>query len=96
MIPFRASSSVEDNFSRPFSGICIDLSYMDQIVEFHPDGMDVVVQPGVNWMDLNKDKRLLEVVLFMPMDPSPTTTIGGTVSTNCSGTNAMRYSTMKD
>ncbi|KAI8270474.1 D-lactate dehydrogenase [Colletotrichum sp. SAR11_239] len=56
--------------------------------------MDVVVQPGVNWVDLNK--RIQSSGLFLPMDPSPTATIGGMVSTNCSGTNAFRYGTMKD
>lgn len=56
--------------------------------------MDVVVQPGVNWMDLNNE--LKNDGLFVPLDPSPTATIGGMVSTNCSGTNAFRYGTMKD
>ncbi|KAK3299677.1 uncharacterized protein B0H64DRAFT_317500 [Chaetomium fimeti] len=94
MVPFGAGSSVEGNFSQPHSGICIDFSFMDQIVAFHPDDMDVVVQPGVNWMDLNK--RIASSGLFAPMDPSPTATVGGMVSTNCSGTNAFRYGTMKD
>ncbi|EQB55219.1 glycolate oxidase [Colletotrichum gloeosporioides Cg-14] len=56
--------------------------------------MDVVVQPGVNWVDLNN--RIQISGLFLPMDPSPTARIGGMVSTNCSGTNAFRYGTMKD
>lgn len=56
--------------------------------------MDVVVQPGVNWMDLNS--KIKDDGLFLPLDPSPTATIGGMVSTNCSGTNAFRYGTMKD
>jgi D-lactate dehydrogenase (cytochrome) len=56
--------------------------------------MDVVVQPGVNWMDLNS--KIKNDGLFLPLDPSPTATIGGMVSTNCSGTNAFRYGTMKD
>lgn len=94
MVPFGAGSSVEGNFSQPFSGICIDFTHMDKIVAFHPDDMDVVVQPGVNWMTLNKE--IADSGLFFPMDPSPTATFGGMVSTNCSGTNAMRYGTMKD
>lgn len=94
MVPFGAGSSVEGNFSSPYSGICIDFVNMDKIVEFHPDDMDVVVQPGVNWMDLNKE--IAHTGLFVPLDPSPTAMIGGMVSTNCSGTNAMRYGTMKD
>lgn len=94
MVPFGAGSSVEGNFSQPYSGICIDFTHMDQVVAFHPDDMDVVVQPGVNWMDLNN--KIKDAGLFAPLDPSPTATIGGMVSTNCSGTNAMRYGTMKD
>ncbi|KAK0649211.1 hypothetical protein B0T16DRAFT_428057 [Cercophora newfieldiana] len=94
MVPFGAGSSVEGNFSQPHSGICIDFAYMDKVIAFHPDDMDVVVQPGVNWVDLNS--RIAHAGLFAPLDPSPTATIGGMVSTNCSGTNAMRYGTMKD
>lgn len=94
MVPYGAGSSVEGNFSCPFSGICIDLSVMDKIVAFHPEDMDVVVQPGVNWSTLNDDIR--DSGLFLPLDPSPTALIGGMVATNCSGTNATRYGTMKD
>ena len=94
MIPFGAGSSVEGNFSSPHSGICIDLSSMDKIVAFHPEDMDIVVQAGVNWTNMNKE--IEESRLFLPLDPSPTALIGGMISTNCSGTNAMRYGTMKD
>ena len=94
MIPYGAGSSVEGNFSSPYSGICIDLSRMHKIVAFHPDDMDVVVQAGVNWTNLNEEIK--ESGLFLPLDPSPTALIGGMVATNCSGTNALRYGTMKD
>lgn len=85
---------MEGNFSSPYSGIVIDFAHMDKVLAFHPDDMDVVVQPGVNWVDLNKMTQ--EEGLFLPLDPSPTAKIGGMVSTNCSGTNAYRYGTMKD
>lgn len=94
IVPFGAGSSIEGNFSSPYSGIVIDLALMNKIVAFHPDDMDVVVQPGVNWMDLNR--KIEHENLFLPLDPSPTATVGGMVSTNCSGTNAFRYGTMKD
>ncbi|KAL2010482.1 hypothetical protein VTN00DRAFT_6289 [Thermoascus crustaceus] len=94
MIPFGSGSSVEGSFSAPFSGLSIDFSRMNKIIAFHEDDMDVVVQPGVNWVDLNKE--IEKSGLFLPLDPSPTARIGGMVSTNCSGTNAMRYGTMKD
>ncbi|KAF6788481.1 glycolate oxidase [Colletotrichum sojae] len=94
IVPYGAGSSVEGNFSSPYSGICIDFVDMDKIIAFHPDDMDVVVQPGVNWVTLNN--TISASGLFLPLDPSPTATIGGMVSTNCSGTNAFRYGTMKD
>lgn len=94
MVPFGAGSSVEGNFSSPHSGICIDLSGMGKIIAFHPEDMDIVVQAGVNWTTMNKS--IEESRLFLPLDPSPTALIGGMISTNCSGTNAMRYGTMKD
>ncbi|KAH1547451.1 hypothetical protein KXX57_002605 [Aspergillus fumigatus] len=94
MIPFGGGSSVEGNFTTPHSGISIDFSQMNKIIALHEDDMDVVVQPGVNWVDLNE--KIKESGLFLPMDPSPTAHIGGMVATNCSGTNAVRYGTMKD
>lgn len=67
---------------------------MDNIIAYHPNDMDVVVGPGTNWVELNKMTQ--KDGLFLPLDPSPTATVGGMVSTNCSGTNAFRYGTMKD
>ncbi|KAM7187714.1 mitochondrial D-lactate dehydrogenase [Naviculisporaceae sp. PSN 640] len=97
LIPYGAGSSVEGNFSQPFSGIVVDFTrYMDQIIQLNGEDMDVVVQPGVNWVDLNNYIKKEGWALFAPLDPSPTATIGGMVSTNCSGTNAFRYGTMKD
>ncbi|KAI5801679.1 hypothetical protein DFH27DRAFT_65256 [Peziza echinospora] len=94
MIPFSGGSSLEGNFSAPFSGLSIDFAHMDQIVEFHEEDMDVVVQPAVSWMELNE--KIKHSGLFFPVDPGPSAKIGGMVGTNCSGTNAVRYGTMKD
>lgn len=94
MIPFGAGSSVEGNFTAPFSGLSIDMSKMNRVIEFHEADMDVVVQPGVNWVELNESMK--SSGLFLPVDPSPSAHIGGMVATNCSGTNAMKYGTMKD
>ncbi|PYH76782.1 hypothetical protein BO82DRAFT_194985 [Aspergillus uvarum CBS 121591] len=94
MVPFGAGSSVEGNFSAPHSGICIDLSRMNQVVAVYEPDMNVTVQAGVRWVDLNN--QLKSTGLFLPMDPSPTAYVGGMIATNCSGTNAMRYGTMKD
>ncbi|KXT12839.1 hypothetical protein AC579_7613 [Pseudocercospora musae] len=95
LVPFGAGSSVEGNFSSPHSGICVDFAQMDQIIQARPEDMDVTLQPGVNWVDLNN--KIANAGLFVPLDPSPTAQIGGgMVATNCSGTKAMRYGTVED
>ncbi|KAF9771290.1 hypothetical protein IL306_011082 [Fusarium sp. DS 682] len=94
MVPYGAGSSVEGNFSSPYSGLCLDLSGMDKIVACHPEDMDIIVQAGVTWTNMNQDIK--HSGLFLPLDPSPAALIGGMIATNCSGTNAMRYGTMKD
>lgn len=94
LVAFGAGSSVEGNFSAPHSGFTLDLSRMDKILTFREDDMDATVQAGVCWTELNDSIR--SSGLFLPMDPSPTAKLGGMIATNCSGTNAMRYGTMKD
>ncbi|KAF2857012.1 D-lactate dehydrogenase mitochondrial precursor [Plenodomus tracheiphilus IPT5] len=94
MIPYSGGSSLEANFSAPFGGMSIDFSFMDQIVALHAHDMDVVVQPSVPWMRLND--QIKDSGLFFPVDPGPSARIGGMVGTSCSGTNAVRYGTMKD
>ncbi|CAG8228721.1 unnamed protein product [Penicillium salamii] len=94
MIPYSGGSSVEGHFSAPFGGISVDFLNMDDIVAFHPEDMDIVVQPSVSWMELNE--TIKSSGLFFPVDPGPPAKIGGMIATNCSGTNAVRYGTMKD
>ncbi|KAI9883253.1 MAG: hypothetical protein M1823_004972 [Watsoniomyces obsoletus] len=94
MIPFSGGSSLEGHFSAPHGGVSIDFAHMDRVIKFHETDMDVVVQPAVSWMDLND--QLESSGLFFPVDPGPSAKIGGMVGTNCSGTNAVRYGTMKD
>lgn len=67
---------------------------MDKVLALHEDDMDVVVQPGIGWMDLNS--RISSSGLFFAVDPGPSAMIGGMVGTSCSGTNAVRFGTMKD
>lgn len=67
---------------------------MDKVLAFHEEDMDIVVQPSVGWVDLNT--KIANSGLFFPVDPSPSAKFGGMVGTNCSGTNAVRYGTMKD
>lgn len=94
MIPFSGGSSLEANFSAPHGGMSVDFAYMNEIIALHEDDMDVVVQPSVQWMELNDNIK--HTGLFFPVDPGPSAKIGGMVGTNCSGTNAVRYGTMKD
>ncbi|KAI4594379.1 hypothetical protein KJ359_008403 [Pestalotiopsis sp. 9143b] len=86
IIPYSGGSSLEGNFSAPYGGISVDFAYMDQIIEFNKNDMDIVVQPSIGWQDLNEQLARMESGLFFPVDPG----------TNCSGTNAVRYGTMKD
>ncbi|KAL4731407.1 D-lactate ferricytochrome c oxidoreductase [Fusarium chlamydosporum] len=94
MIPYSGGSSVEGHFSAPFGGVSVDFVNMNQILQVHADDLNVVVQPSVPWMDLNE--KIQDTGLFFPIDPGPSAQIGGMIGTNCSGTNAVRYGTMKD
>ncbi|KAH6630272.1 FAD-linked oxidase-like protein [Chaetomium sp. MPI-SDFR-AT-0129] len=96
IIPYSGGSSLEGNFSAPFGGISVDFAYMDQIVQFNKNDMDVVVQPSIGWQDLNEQLAKMNSGLFFPIDPGPSAKIGGMIGTNCSGTNAVKYGTMKD
>ena len=94
MIPYSGGSSLEGNFSALYGSMSIDFAHMDNIIQIHEDDMDVVVQPSIQWMQLNEDIK--HTGMFFPIDPGPSAKIGGMVGTNCSGTNAVRYGTMKD
>ncbi|KAF7157724.1 hypothetical protein CNMCM6106_003577 [Aspergillus hiratsukae] len=94
MVPYSGGSSLEANFSAPLGGLTIDFAMMNKILEIHEDDMDIVVQPSIQWMDLNE--KIKDTGLFFPVDPGPSAMIGGMIGTNCSGTNAVRYGTMKD
>lgn len=93
IIPYSGGTSLEANFSAPYGGFSVDFAYMDKIIKVNEEDMDVVVQPSVPWMTLNE--YLASIGLFFPIDPGPSAQIGGMVGTNCSGTNAVRYGTMK-
>jgi D-lactate dehydrogenase (cytochrome) len=94
MIGFSGGTSLEGTLAATHREVCIDFERMDRVVEVHERDMDVVVQPGVGYEDLN---RMLEgKSLFFPPDPGPGAKIGGMVAQGCSGTNAYRYGTMKD
>jgi D-lactate dehydrogenase (cytochrome) len=94
VIPYCGGTSLEGHFCAPYGGLSVDFTHMDNIVAFNEADMDIVVQPAVSWMDLNT--KIKDSGLFFPVDPAPSARIGGMVATNCSGTNAVRYGTMKD
>ncbi|GAW21339.1 hypothetical protein ANO14919_108580 [Xylariales sp. No.14919] len=96
IIGYSGGSSLEGHFSAPYGGISVDFAYMDKIIQFNKEDMDIVVQPSIGWQDLNMQLSRMDSGLFFPIDPGPSAKIGGMIGTNCSGTNAVRYGTMKD
>lgn len=92
--PVGANSSLEGHTVPLMGGVSLDMTRMDRIVEARPQDLLAVVQPGVTYPRLNE--RFRRHGLFFPVDPGAPATLGGMVSTNASGTAAVRYGTTRD